>query len=88
MAQIEVFLYPTRAITTRGLYIYYPIYKGQKCLLKELFCKILPLYTVSIQEWVMMAPVQYITFSEWKSYMVNIVKVELKLLLKLMSRSI
>ena len=29
--------YHTCAIITRGLYIFYPILKGQKCFFKELF---------------------------------------------------
>ena len=43
--------YRTRAIITRGMYTFYPIFEGQKRFFKELFCKILTLYTVSIQEW-------------------------------------
>ena len=38
--------YRTRAIITRGLYTFYPIFEGQK----RLFRKILTLCTVSIQE--------------------------------------
>ena len=31
------FIYRTRAIITRGLYTFYPIFNGQKRLFKELF---------------------------------------------------
>ena len=40
-----------RAIITRGLYTFYPVFEGQKRLFKELFFhKILTLCMVSIQE--------------------------------------
>ena len=42
--------YRTRAIITRGLYIFYPLFEGQKRFFKEVFLKILPLFMVSIQE--------------------------------------
>ena len=47
--------YRTRAIITRGLYTFYPIFEGQKHFLRSFFRKILTLCTVSIQERVMMA---------------------------------
>ena len=48
-----------RAIITRGLYTFYPVFEGQKRLFKELFFhKILTLCMVSIQERVMMASVR------------------------------
>ena len=36
-------MYRTRAIITRGLYNFYPIFEVQKRLFKELFCKFLTL---------------------------------------------
>ena len=35
--KINDFIYHTRAIITRGLYIFYPILEGQKRFFKELF---------------------------------------------------
>ena len=43
-------IYRMCAIITRGLYNFYPIFEGQKRFFKELFCKILTLCMVSIQE--------------------------------------
>ena len=43
-------IHRTFAIITRGLYTFYPIFEGQKRFFKELFCKILTLCMVSIQE--------------------------------------
>ena len=48
---VEIFHYSEyrmRAIITRGLYIFYPILEDQKRFFKELFRKILPLFTDSI----------------------------------------
>ena len=42
--------YRTRAIITRGLYIFYPLFEGQKPFLRGFFHKILALCMVSIQE--------------------------------------
>ena len=42
--------YRTRAIITRGLYTFYPIFEGQTRFLRSFFHKILTLRTVSIQE--------------------------------------
>ena len=53
--------YRTRAIITRGLYIFYPIFEGQKRFLRSFFHKILTLYTVSIQERVIVACLRYIS---------------------------
>ena len=53
-------MYRTRAIITRRLYTFYPIYEDQKRFLRNFFCKILALCMVSIQERVMMARVRYI----------------------------
>ena len=43
-------IYCTRAIITRGLYTFYPIFEGQKRFLRTFFCKILTLCMVSIQK--------------------------------------
>ena len=51
-------IYRTRAIITRGLYIFYPIFGGQKHFLRSFFRKILTLCTVSIQERVIVARVR------------------------------
>ena len=42
--------YSTRAIITRGLYIFSTLFEGQKRFLRSFFHKFLPLYMVSIQE--------------------------------------
>ena len=42
--------YRTRAIITRGLYIFYQLFEGQKHFLRDFFRKILALCMVSIQE--------------------------------------
>ena len=42
--------YRTRAIITRGLYTFYPIFEGPKRFLRSFFRKILTLCMVSIQE--------------------------------------
>ena len=47
---ISNIIYRTRAIITRGLYTFYPIFEGQKRFLRSFFCKILTLCMVSIQE--------------------------------------
>ena len=52
--------YRTRAIITRGLYIFYLFFEGQKGFFKDFFQKILPLCMISIQERVMMARIQYL----------------------------
>ena len=49
----------TRAIITRGLYIFYAIFESQKCFLRSLFCKILYLCMASIQERVILARIWY-----------------------------
>ena len=46
-------IYRTRAIITRGLYTFYPLFEGQKRFFKELIQKILPLCMVSIQKIIM-----------------------------------
>ena len=48
--QSSYLIYRTRAIITRGLYTFYPIFEGKKRFLRNFFCKILTLYMVSIQE--------------------------------------
>ena len=53
-------MYRTRAIITRGLYIFYPIMEGQKRFLRSVFRKFLPLCMVSIQERVIMARIRYV----------------------------
>ena len=45
-----IFIYRMRAINPHGLYIFNPLFEGQKHFFKEVFQKILPLCTVSIQE--------------------------------------
>ena len=57
--QFHEFIYRTRVIITRGLYIFYPILEGQKRIFKQLFRKFLTLFLVIIQERVMMAGVRY-----------------------------
>ena len=44
------FEYRTRAIITHSLYIYYPLFQGQKRYLRSFFHKIQPLCMVSIQD--------------------------------------
>ena len=46
----KISIYRTRAIITRGLYIFYPIFEDHFFVFKEVFQKILPLCMVSIQE--------------------------------------
>ena len=50
VAQNLLLVYRTRAIITRGLYIFDPIFEGQKPFLRVFFKKILSLGIVSIQE--------------------------------------
>ena len=50
--------YRTRAIITRGLYTFYPIFEDQKRFLRSFFGKILTLRMVSIQERVIVARVR------------------------------
>jgi hypothetical protein len=56
------YVYRTRAIMTRGLYILNSLFEGQKRFFKEFFQKILALCVVSIQERVMMAHVRYFMY--------------------------
>ena len=52
--------YRMRAIITRGLYTFYPIFEDQKRFLRSFFRKILTLCMVSIQERVIVARVPYL----------------------------
>jgi hypothetical protein len=54
--------YRTRAIITRGLYNFYPLFEVQKRFFKGFFLKILALCMVSIQERVMMARVRELEY--------------------------
>ena len=56
--------YRTRAIITRGLYIFYPLFEVQKLFSRGFFVKILAL---CIQERVMMARVRYMFFEFCKN---------------------
>ena len=60
IVRIIILIYRTRAIITRGLYTFYPLFEVQKRFFKGFFLKILALCMVSIQERVMMARVRYI----------------------------
>ena len=51
--------YSARAIITRGLYIFHPIFEEHFFVFKEVFHKIPSLSMVSIQERVMMARLLY-----------------------------
>ena len=46
----DIFIYCTRTIITRGLYIFYPIFEDHFFVFKEFFHKIISLCMVSIQE--------------------------------------
>ena len=61
-----------RAIITRSLYIFHPIFEGQKCFLRSLFSKILHLCMVSIQERVKLAWVWYTQNCHLKSKWSNV----------------
>ena len=52
--------YITRAIITRGLYTFYPIFEGQKHFLRSFFRKFLTLCKVSIQERLTVVRVRYV----------------------------
>jgi hypothetical protein len=52
--------YRMRAIITRSLYTFYPIFEDQKRFLRSFFRKILTLCMVSIQERVIVARVPYL----------------------------
>ena len=65
-------IYLTRAIISRGLYIFYPIFKDYFFVFKEVFQKIMSLCMaciqeriVSNQEWLLMARVWYNTWIEF-----------------------
>ena len=61
--------YRTCAIITLSLYKFYPIFEGQKHFLRSFFHKIQTLCTVSIQELVLVARVQYMqNISRSKSF--------------------
>ena len=70
--QYRGFIYRTRAIITRGLYIFYPLFEGQKCFLRGFFHKILALCMVSNQERVIMARVRYLLFLNLKDRLFEI----------------
>ena len=57
-SRIYEIIYHMRAIITRGLYTFYPIFEGPKRFLRSCIRKILTLCTVSIQERVIVARVR------------------------------
>ena len=67
---VKQYIYRTRAIITRGLYTFYPLFEDQKRFFKEVFWENSVLMygkysrVVSNQERVIMARVRYIWFEE------------------------
>ena len=61
-------MYRTRAIITRGLYTFYPLFEVQKRFSRGFFLKILALCMVSIQERVMMARIRYMFYLPGDKY--------------------
>ena len=59
---ISTYVYRTRVIITRSLYIYYPLFEDYFFVFK-VFWKILPSWMVDIQEWVMMGRIGYLILS-------------------------
>ena len=57
---MQVHNYRTRAIISRGLYIFYPIFEDQFFVFKDVFMKILTLCMASIQERIIMARIRYL----------------------------
>ena len=60
--------YRTRAIISRGLYIFYPISKDHIFVFQEIFQKILSLCMAYIQERLMMARVRYLAVKPYISH--------------------